>query len=317
MSGDKWPSYDRAPVEQMEDLCNGLLAPLVKLNGHAKVEKHKHLPLDVQFRRQELHVYCGHARLVRAKCLPSLNQANISGAYAAESPLFKNSWRVGENLEPALCQFLAEVEVEGKACGEGALQARWASAARDWTMIDREASLSFPDIDEKKDFDDQVENTIGPARQVIHEIARSRTGPSWAEPSKGGGQVDQLAVDARGNLVLVEIKDAGSSDSGRLFYAPLQLLKYVLIWHRALRQLALWNQLTALVNARQRHGLAPKELALTGGIRAAVCFGEFHPSEEIKRRFFEVLGVVNAFRPFGVDPIEVWEFKAGGEPTPL
>lgn len=323
VSDEEWPSYDRAPDQEMDGLCNDLLAPLIKLHGHARAEKHD-LPLDVHFRRRELHVYCGHARLVKAEYLPSRKQVDIRGEYAAESPLFKKGWQVEENVEPALCQFLAEVDIKDKACREGALQARWASATPPWTsatppwtMIDREARLRFPNKEAREDFDRQVESTIGPARQVIREISRSRTGLSWREPDKGGGQVDQLAVDDKGNLVLIEIKDAKSSDSSRLFYAPLQLLKYVLIWHQALRRLTLWNQLLALVDSRQRHGLAPKELVLTGGIRTAVCFGEFQPSDEVKRRFYEVLGVVNAFRPAGVQPIEVWEFKPGDKPIPL
>ena len=142
--------------------------------------------------------------------------------------------------------------------------------------------------------------------------------PTWALPSKTGGRLDQLAVDEDGNLVLVEIKDAGSARAD-LYYAPLQLLRYVHVWHVALRRLAVWERIRALVDARRACGLGPEVPPLSGGIRAAVCFGSFgdQPSDEVKRRFYEVMGVVNAHVPHGVSPIETWKFDEAGEPEPL
>ena len=160
-----------------------------------------------------------------------------------------------------------------------------------------------------------------PCRSARH-VAQSKKSRNvlrhGRSPAGTGGQLDQLAVDEYGDLVLVEIKDATSA-TAKLYYAPLQLLHYVHLWHGALRRLALWERIRALIDARRACGLGPVIPPLSGGIRAAVCFGRFgdKPSDEVKRWFYEVLGVVNAHLPSGVPPIETWKFEEGGTPEPL
>ena len=145
-----------------------------------------------------------------------------------------------------------------------------------------------------------------------------RRGESWAKPSGGGRELDQLAIDGEGNLVLIEIKDATTSaGSAAIFYAPLQLLQYVHEWRHAFGWLSVSKDLQKLIEARQEVGLMPSALPeLTGGIRAAVCFGEDKRSEEVMRRFYEALGVVNAHLPPNVQPIETWSYGNDG-PQPL
>ena len=81
------------------------------------------------------------------------------------------------------------------------------------------------------------------------------------------------------------------------------------------------GDLQNLIDARQRLGLTPQlsERAgeLSGGIRAAICFGSDERSEEVKRRFYEALGIVNAHLPQGVRPIETWKFEQGGKPEAI
>ena len=328
MSDDHWPSYDRAPTGAISRLCeDGLLAPLIKVNGEASASKHSKVPVDVHFRKQELHVYCGHARIVKAQHFPNLEEVEFSCEHPGANSLLLKRWPTGESatdVAVALSSHLETVNVGTRTQGEGLLQARWARLAQSaearepWTMFDREAQLSFANTGARDEANARANNVLGPTFEVIRQIARLRES-QWREPTEGGGRIDQLAVDGQGNLVLIEIKDAQSSDPGRLFYAPLQLLKYVHLWHWALSRLALWDQLKELIDARQHHGLSRATPSLTGGIRAAVCFGDFDgkPSDEVKRRFYEVLGVVNAHLPSGVPPIEAWKFPAGGIPARL
>lgn len=228
------------------------------------------------------------------------------------------SWGIdsdARSLTEALQAYLEHVDVRSKTTGEGMIQARWAHLGHaktprlPWTTIDREVAFGNQEaLLERADVD------VGPARRAVLAIAKSRP-PNWSEPRKTAGRLDQLAVDGEGNLVLVEIKDAASNAG--VFYAPLQLLKYVYVWNDALRRLAVWQQLQALIDARHDVGLSPDFPKLTGGVRAAVCFGSFREkaSAEVKRRFYEVLGVVNAHLPSGVLPIEAWEFEKDREPT--
>ena len=139
----------------------------------------------------------------------------------------------------------------------------------------------------------------------IYQDPRNRTWrDQWAKPSKGGKELDQLAVDPAGRLVLIELKDG--SKRSEVYYAPFQLLQYVWEWHAALG--AVWSDLQKLIGARVALGLAPQDAPrLNGGIRAVVGFGRDTRSDEVKRRYRKVLDVANEHLPPGVGPIETWE----------
>lgn len=324
MEKNEWPDYDRAPIEPLEKLCGtgGLLRPLMCLNGKLMGLERK-APLDVHFRRDEIHVYCGHPRVFRTRLLQQTSEVETEMRHArGESSKRRWSTEESADLESALNKHLEKLDADSIVQGEGVLQARWAglghgkTSGRPWTMIDREVRFGYANKPTREKADAKVALSVGPARRTIEEIAE-RT-PAWTVPTGTGGQLDQLGVDEDGNLVLVEIKDAMSA-SAKLYYAPLQLLHYVHLWHRALQRLALWERIRALIDARHTCGLGPEVPPLSGGVRAAVCFGSFgeKPSDEVKRRFYEVLGVVNAHLPSGVPPIETWKYEEGGTPEPL
>ena len=324
MQKNEWPDYDRAPIEPLKALCraDGLLGSLMcherPAKGGVKAS------LDAHFRGNEIHVYCGHARVFCARLIQQTGEVELEMGHAGGQSATKR-WRTdadAKDLERALNKHLECVDVGAIVKGEGVLQARWAGLghgeepARPWTMIDREVRFSYASKPSREKADNRVGLSVGPARRVIEEIAERS--PRWAVPKGTGGQLDQLAVDEDGSLVLVEIKDVTSA-SGNLYYAPLQLLHYVHLWHEAVQRLALWERIRALIDARRETGLGPEVPPLSGGIRAAVCFGSFgdRPSDEVKRRFYEVLGVVNAHLPNGVPPIETWKFEERGTPEPL
>ena len=324
MQKNEWPDYDRAPIDPLKKLCaaGGLLSPLLGLNGPL-AGRGREVSLDVHFRRNEIHVYCGHPRVFRARLLQRTNEVELEMGHAGgQSTTPRRFDADASDLGAEIDKHLRDVDLDAIVRGEGVLQARWAGlghgevAGRPWTMIDREVQLSFADMEARKEGEKKIRMAIGPAIRTIEEIADRP--PRWRLPKNTGSRLDQLAVDGDGNLVLVEIKDAESA-SAELYYAPLQLLHYVHLWHGALRRLTLWEQIRALADARGECGLGPTVPPLSGGIRAAVCFGSFgdKPSDEVKRRFYEVMGVVNAHVPHGVAPIETWKFDEAGEPEPL
>ena len=148
----------------------------------------------------------------------------------------------------------------------------------------------------------------------LYNIAKHRPNKAkWAEPKEQSTerQIDQLGIDKDGNLVLVELKDGNSGNSASIFYAPLQLLGYVYEWHSAFCNERTRAQMNDLIRARQILGLMPEGGLLTGGVRAAICFGNDIRSVEVKRRFYEALGVVNSHLPQGVQPVETWSLVKG------
>ena len=127
---------------------------------------------------------------------------------------------------------------------------------------------------------------------------------------KKSNEIDQIAVDPQGRLVIVELKDASASD---VYYAPFQLLQYVWEWHNALG--AVRGSLQKLLDARVALGLTPANVPrITGGVRAAIGLGDDGRSEEVRHRYERVLGVVNAHLPLGVSPIETWKLWVAGPP---
>ena len=126
----------------------------------------------------------------------------------------------------------------------------------------------------------------------------------WSAPKAGSVELDQLAVDSRGRLVLIELKDASKS-SADLYYAPFQLLQYVWVWHDVLYSVR--DSAQALLDARAEVGLTPRVRRLSGEMRAVVGFGRDLRSSEVRRRHDIVLKVVNKHLPRGVGNVELWE----------
>ena len=132
--------------------------------------------------------------------------------------------------------------------------------------------------------------------ELIHMAHQDRAahGRSWEKPSplKKHNELDQLAVDPQGRLVLIELKDGSSSSLASVFYAPFQLLQCVWEWCAALG--AVRTDLQRLIKARVELGLMPQGTPrLTGSIRAVVGFGSGAQSgaarsDEVKRRYGKV-----------------------------
>ena len=109
-------------------------------------------------------------------------------------------------------------------------------------------------------------------------------------------------------------KDASGS-SPEVYYAPFQLLQNVWEWHFALD--AVRDSLQKLVEARVELALTSADTPpVTGGIRAAVGFGEDTRSDEVTGRYAQVLAIANAHLPPGVAAIETWALARGAVAGP-
>lgn len=267
---------------------------------------------DVHLRRNdEVDVYRGGTSLLMA-------QRQKSGAIVvtARSAAYRNQpcseglfrrWGAAEpGFTEALDAYLRGVRV-GKRWtgGEGAVQQQWARVREPWIPFDREGVLDYEDYGSAADA--KTARKFCEVKAAYAKVSAIATGHGWKQPSKTGGEIDQLAIDSKGRLVLVELKRGNSDD----YYAPLQLLQYVWEWHSALANVRAGLQ--AVIDARVDLGLvAPEVPRLTQGIRAAVGLGPDARSDEVKRRYEKVLGIVNQRLPPGVDPIETWEYTDGG-----
>ena len=317
--------YERAPSRQLRELLatGGFLAPLREKRTVAGVE------LDLHLRRgDEVDLCCGLTCLVKSGWdgggLVRIESSTTYAVQPCARGLFRpgttraikqgkyrcDSWTVGEpGFAEALDRFLGHVRVAPRQMREGAVQARWSQTREPWIPFDKEAALEYPSETERLcHLEDVFRESVDDARGELTALARR---DHWAMPSgsKDRLKLDQLAVDAVGNLVLVEIKDA-SRRSSNVYYAPFQLLQNVWEWHYALDGVR--SSLQDLLDVRVALGLTPGKVPpIVGGLRAAVGFGEERRSPEVARRYGEVLRVANAHLPPGVAPVETWALAHG------
>ena len=303
-------SYDRTPSEKLKRLLymGGFLAPLLDLTERQVCG----LPLDVFFRKDEIHIYCGLTRLIRVKGYNDEVNVSAHETYSEQSCAngFFRRWNINEYIEfeKSLERYLSRVKVNSRHTkGEGFVQSLWSRVTECWAPFDREAVLSYSSQEESNIAREcgQVES----ARVELEDIARSAL-PPWTSPSSSGREVDQLAVDPNGSLVLVELKEASANS---IFYAPFQVLSYIWEWHNAIESVL--SQLQALLDSRVELGLISGSApALTGNIRAAICFGLDTRSDEVKHRYNKVLEVVNRHLPPGFPPLDTWMHKDPSTP---
>ena len=312
------PAYDRAPSPEMQALLStgGFLAPLLALSKRKVARCH----LDVHLRPDDKAiVYCGLTKLVDISLKNGMINVTAESTYTTQScagDLFRE-WNTRESgFEETLSNYLDNVVVaEAQTGREGGIQARWSRVTEPWIPFDRDAVLAYESETEKakvmecKEVDEAY-------MQLGAIVASKRKLPSrkdhWAmlPQRKKSNEIDQIAVDPQGRLVIVELKDASASD---VYYAPFQLLQYVLEWHNALG--AVQGSLQRLLDARVALGLTPANVPrITGGIRAAIGFVEDDRSEEVRFRYERVLAVVNTHLPPGVPPIETWKLWVAGPP---
>ena len=303
MTATRTAAYERAPSEKLIRLLSrgGLLEPLVGLNGRTV----NGLELDVHLRVNDtVQVYCGLTRVLNVRRnkngTVSVSAHRTYSMQDCASTILRR-WHTHEvdELRRALDTYLGSVKVNKRhTAGEGAVQTLWSRLTHPWIPFDREAVLGYRSL--KESSETRRFAKVESARTELEDIVESY---QWAQPPTPGRKVDKLAVDPKGRLVLVELKDA-SEGTASVFYTPFQLLHYVWEWHNALDSVR--SGLQDLIDARVELRLTSNPPGLNGGIRAAVCFGADDRSDEVRDRYDRVLEVVNRHLPPGVSPVETW-----------
>ena len=222
------PAYNRAPSAQLQELLSpgGFLSPLIGL-ANQEINGYRH---DVHFRtRDELHVYRGLTRLLVAR-LVSGSEVSLTAhpSYKGQSCAsnFLRRWNTHESgFSGELDIYVNGIRVSSAFLNaEGAVQDRWSQVGFPWVPFDREGVLGGPHK-AGRDFR-QVESALADLNQLA-------AAQGWPVPRARGAEVDQLAVDPEGRLVLLELKDASKSTS-EVYYSPFQLLQYIWEWNDAL-----------------------------------------------------------------------------------
>ena len=281
-------------------LSTGPLRALLSL-GEREVASQ---PLDVHLRRNdEVHVYCGLTRPVVVRRKPNGDvRVGAAKSYVNQecSPGFFGLWPEDRldatDFERKLTQYLKCVHVAPRwVHREGSVQSGWARVTDPWIPFDREAVLEYPSTSDRN-----RARCFDAVARVRERVEALRASQGWAKLPERGGEVDQLAVDKDGRLVVIELKHASASG---VYYAPLQLLQYLWEWHDAFDTTR--DSLQKLLDARVALRLTPPAVARIGTrIRPVVGFGVDERSDEVRRRYAKVLALVNQHLPPGAEPVE-------------
>jgi hypothetical protein len=107
---------------------------------------------------------------------------------------------------------------------EGAVQAMLCANGREsYQVIDREAVFDFRDTAERERVHEELRTPLLNALDVPTPEGW------WRPPASLGGEVDILAVDARGRLLVMEVKPADTLPG--ITWAPLQVSFYARLFH--------------------------------------------------------------------------------------
>lgn len=297
--------YARCPSQPLLDLLadGAILAPMRRRWSVAGV------PLDLQFREHhEVHLYCGLTRLVTVRRSPRGLRLSAAKTYTNQpcaSALFR-PWSFDDpSFGRALEDYLERVVVDPRwVSKEGSVQAAWMTVDDPWVTLDREAVIGRTSSVARG-----VALDSAPVQAAFDAVDALAVREGWKRPSapKGANELDQLAVDPDGRLVLVELKDARA---GEVATAPLQALRYVWEWHAEVEPLL--PSLNDLLTARRAAGLVPPRTpSLDGRLRAAIAWGDGSPSTEVLRRMRIVKTIVDANLPDGIEEVEVWALQEG------
>jgi hypothetical protein len=206
---------------------------------------------------------------------------------------------------------------------EGRVQTAMTSGtSADYWPIDREAQPHFPSTRLQKEHLDLL---AGPLLAAL--TATSRTDPWWPgvrdrwKFSATGPGLDLLAVDTRGRLLAVEIKDA--SNLKGIVFGPVQVRVYAELVSRWIAQdpTAAVRTLNHMLAIRRDLGLVrDNPPLLTEQVQVvpvlAVGAGRRSPRLETRLRATSaVIEQVPAHKRIG--PLEMWCLDADGIPSPL
>lgn len=294
--------YDRAPSPSII----AELGKSAELMALLRTRSVAGLRLDVHFREDDhVHLYCGLTRLLDVAFRGQKLVASAHPTYALQpcaAALMRTWVQPFAGFAAALDTYFTAVVVDPMLVQrEGAVQEAWSGVTSPWTAFDREAVIGYPSRNARTEA--RTFPSVNAAQTGLLRIAAEER---WAAPpvAKVGAELDQLAIDDAGRLVLLELKDAAASPAS-VFYAPLQVLQYAHEWAAALP--GLLPNLQRQIDARVALGLmVDRKVRLTGELRVAVGFGSDRRSAEVRRRYERVVEEVRPFLPAGVQEIETW-----------
>jgi len=323
--------YDRCPGRELLKLFEeGNILSCLK--DELKPTKQQDLSVfDVQFRENDcVAIYCGTTNLVWMQLKYNALRVSANETYMSQecAAKLRGIWEIEKNklldFKEALNNYLDNVQVEPKHWRkEGRIQVLWEQrcgrnydANVPWMIIDREAVIGYDSDSEK--------NAV--SIDVVDSIIEKVNSKNWAKLKfKRPNELDLLGISKNGEkLILLEVKDA-TTTSNNIYYAPMQLLYYVLEWQNALNSnegLGILKDINKLIEAKKGIGFLPEKGPLVSevgveGVLPLLVVEQMIWSEEVRKRFKIVLEIINEETDGKLNDLQIWEYPNGLNPKQL
>jgi len=168
------------------------------------------------------------------------------------------------------------------------------SASGNWAIIDKEVVIGYDDLDEKKREFGKIQKKYKELQREISSINANKFGANLVGKPLGN-ELDFLALDNRGYILLIEYKH-GKNTSG-IYLSPLQIGLYYDVFSEFLRRnrSAFEKTIYTMLYQKQKIGLVnanwrpPKKIK---GILPVLVISEYNEKSVAMSNFNEVLDIV-------------------------
>ncbi len=277
--------------------------------------------------REWISVYRGLSRIITIR--PRKRNARKifidgAGSYKELCPHLYGEKSIDENFRAALEHIIHMVEnderfkryYDSKKEGyhQNELSRRYGICGKAddlFLIVDKEAVIDYSDHAEKDQLLGPIQKKYKRLQGIVSDADEKLYGKDLKKKAIGN-ELDFLALDREGNLLLIEFKH-GTSTSG-IYLSPLQIGLYYDIFTSS-PKVDLERAVFEMLAQRQKIGLINPDWTSPNRIKNIIpvmIISEFNPRSAAKARFLEVMGLLrNELGYKFLDNLKVWEYTPG------
>lgn len=161
-----------------------------------------------------------------------------------------------------------------------------------FVIIDKEAVVGFEDACEKECFFNKFKPTYKDFQEYLSVLNAKKYGANLKKKSVGN-ELDFLALDSEGNILLIEYKH-GTNTSG-IYLSPIQIGMYYEIFTKYSRE-EFDNVILKMLKQKQRIGLINPDWKIPSQFKNIIpilIISDYQSKSSAKKRFDEVLPLFN------------------------
>lgn len=176
-------------------------------------------------------------------------------------------------------------------------------AGSEFVVVDKESVVGY---DSEKEQDEQFKPLQESYKIIRQNLSNSNPFRFGALEKKAlGSELDLLALDKNGNILLLELKH-GSNTSG-IYLAPFQIGLYYDVFNKLDKKI-LYDAVFEMLKQKQRLGLISPEWKIPnkiGEIKALLVIGNFNKASSSLTKYYEVISFINQENPKLAKDIEI------------